>query len=122
MPAACPLYPCASADGGQAHALLAQLAMDDIDAALEQGLMLAQACPDCSPSCMARLIEARDARIAALAARERYRARAARVARRKTERDATRITVAPAQVKAPALPASAADVLARALAKARTQQ
>lgn len=122
MPATCPLCACTRADGAPAHALLALLATGDIDAALEGGLLASQPCPDCSPSCTSRLAEARDARIAALAARERYRARTARIVRRKAERDAARIPVAPAQVqvKMPALPATAADALARALAKART--
>ncbi|MEO6227274.1 MAG: hypothetical protein ABIO61_05390 [Thermomonas sp.] len=120
MSAPCPLCACTSADGSQAHALLSLLITDDIDAAMEAGLLTATTCPDCSPSCMLRLLEACNARIAALAARERYRARTARLVRRKDERDAARIAASLAQVKAPALPTSAADALARALAKART--
>lgn len=107
-------------EGKHAHALLARLAADDIDAALELGLLRATMCAECLPSCTSVLVEARNACIAALAARERYRARTARLVRRKAERDAARIAGSPAQVTAPALPASAADALARALAKART--
>jgi hypothetical protein len=54
---------------------------------------------------------------AAWAARERYRARAVRLARREAERDARR-TPAPAPDVKPALPAAAAAILARAKARA----
>ena len=79
---------CGCAGAHPAHALLAMLAIDDLDAAMEHGLLDALPCPGCDAACNVRLIEARDARHSALAARERHRARAA------------------------------ADVLARALAKA----
>ncbi|RZA19265.1 MAG: hypothetical protein EOP93_09215 [Lysobacteraceae bacterium] len=99
------------------------LASHDLDAALEHGLLDAQPCPACDPACSARLLEARDARRFALAARERHRARAARLVRRKAGRETTRAsTAAPAAdatiASRPALPGAATDVLARALAKA----
>jgi hypothetical protein len=106
-------------DGARAHALLTLLAADDIDAAMENNLLGTTNCPGCLPSCMSRLAQARHACITCRDARDRYRIRTARLLRRKAERDAARITVAP-QMKAPTLPASAADALARALAKART--
>ena len=113
----CPF--CACTQPHPAHALLAALREDDLDAALDHGLLDAQPCPGCDAACNAQLIEARDARRIALAARERFRARGERLARRKAEREAARAPVpSPSPVKAPALPATAADVLARALAKA----
>ena len=118
MAVPCPHCACASVDGGDAHALLALLALDDLDAALAQGLLDAHACPACDAACNARLLAAREQRRIALAARDRYRARGARLARRKAEREAARAPAASPVAKAPALPPSAADVLARALAKA----
>lgn len=118
MAAACPRCACASAEGARAHALLALLADDDLDAALELGLLAPVACPACSGGCNARLADARDARQAALDARERYRMRAQRLARRNAARDAARRAPASATSNIPALPPAAADALARALAKA----
>ena len=118
MATPCPHCACASADGGGAHALLAMLAVDDLDAALEHGLLDAEPCPACDIACNQQLIAARDGRHFALAARERYLARSQRLLRRKAMREATRTPAALPTAKAPALPPSAADVLARALAKA----
>ena len=118
MATPCPHCACASVDEAGAHALLALLAKDDLDAALVQGLLDARACPACDAACNARLIAAREERRFALAARDRHRARGARLARRKAEREATRASVPLQAAKAPALPPSAADILARALAKA----
>ena len=106
-----------------AHALLAALRMDDIDAALAHGLLDAVPCPGCSEACNALLVEARDARRFALAARARFRARGERLARRKAESEAARTPApAPTASQAPALPTAAADALARALAKARERR
>lgn len=114
----CASCPCMQPD--PAHALLAALVADDLDAALESGLLEAQPCPGCDTACTARLLEARDARRFALAARERHRARDARLQRRKAEREAVRRPMAASEAaQAPALPPAAADALARALAKAR---
>jgi len=117
-----PCPACACAQPHPAHALLAALREDDLDAALSLGLLDAQPCPACAAECGVRLIEARDARRFALSARERHRARAARLARIKAEREAARRPVAaPAtqQATPAALPSAAADALARALAKAK---
>ena len=115
----CPGCTCVQAHS--AHAVLAALRADDLDSAMALGLIEAQPCPDCSDACKARLIAARDARRAALATRERYRAREARLSRIKAERAAAR-RPAPASTevqRTPALPKAASDALAKALAKAR---
>lgn len=123
MQVRCPHCACAAIAGGEAHALLALLAADDLDAALEGGLLDARPCPACDAGCNARLLEMRDARRVALAARARYRARGERLARRKAERDAARTPeTTAAAAKPPPLPPAAADVLARALAKAGPRQ
>lgn len=118
-----PCSTCTCALEHPTHALLAALREDDLDAALALGLLDAQPCPSCASECGAKLIEARDARRVALAARERHRARAARLARIKAQREAARRPVAApaAQQAAPVLPAAAADALARALAKAKAR-
>ena len=121
MANACPSCGCAAAHA--AHALLAALHADDLDAALGLGLLDAQPCPTCADACTARLVAARDERRFALTARDRFLARAARLARRKAEREAARTPApSPAAMKAPALPSAAADVLARALAKAAARK
>jgi len=102
-----------------AHAVLDALRVNDVDAAIELGLLDGVPCPGCRDDCNARLRQARDERHFALAARERHRARAARLQRRAAEREARRAP--PAQTAAadtPALPAAAAAALARAKAKA----
>ena len=113
MPTKCPLCNCTETH--QAHAILAALRDDDIDAAIERGLLDAVPCPDCNADCASQLIAARDARLRALAARERFRAREARLARRAAERDAARTNAARQPA---ALPPAAAAALARAKAKA----
>lgn len=99
-----------------ASRLTALLADDDIDAALDAGLTDFDACAHCDPPAVAH-IDAMKRRIRqAWAARERYRARNARLARIAAEREARR---APVLIeKQPALPPSAAAVLARAKARA----
>ena len=126
-PAACPHCGCNAGAGAPAHALLALLAMDAVDAALDAGLLEAEGCGACPPACNARLDAAAQARRTALAARERHRARTLRLARRKAEREAARSAPLPRQADAsahaaPALPSAAADALARALAKARDRR
>ncbi|HWS77662.1 MAG TPA: hypothetical protein VN205_04715 [Thermomonas sp.] len=118
MAAACPQCACTTADAGGAHALQALLAAGDLDAALANGLLEARPCPGCDAACTARLLAAREQRRFALAARERHVARAARLLRRKAERDTLRSQPTAPAARMPALPAGAADVLARALAKA----
>ena len=120
MAAACPSCGCVAPH--PAHAVLAALRADDLDAALTLGLLDTQSCPACDAACTATQFAARDARRVALAARDRYRAREARLARRKAARDAARAVTPLPAAKAPALPTAAADVLARALAKAAARK
>ena len=122
MAPGCPHCTCVAADDGSAHTLQAMLAADDVDAAMARGLLEAQPCPGCDATCNARLILARDARRVALDARQRHRARAARLQRRKAEREAARAPLPTNASATPALPAAAADALARALAKARERR
>jgi len=107
------------------HAIAAALADDDLDRAIESGLLGSNGCTDCSAACTSALIVQRDARLDALAARERYRQRNARLQRRAAERAARRAPPpaidTPAEAAAPirpALPSAAAAALARAKAKA----
>ncbi|HET7127028.1 MAG TPA: hypothetical protein VFI26_08060 [Lysobacter sp.] len=113
MPVQCPICDCTETH--PAHAILAALREGDLDAAIERGLLDAQPCPRCNADCASRLIAARDARLRALAARERFRAREKRLARRAAERDAARTNAARQPA---ALPPAAAAALARAKAKA----
>lgn len=116
---ACPICGCGDPHGAAAHAILAALAEDDIDRAMTLGLLEQPPCLACAPTCAAALVQARDARASALHARDRYRARNARLQRRAEELKAKR-TVATAEVgpKPGALPTAAAAALARAKAKA----
>lgn len=104
-------------------ALAAAIDADDLDAAIELGLLRFEPgnkmpCDRCRPA-IGRLIVARDARLAALAARDRYRRRNARLEQRAQTRAAKRLANAPiAGTASPALPAAAAAALARAKAKA----
>ncbi len=98
------------------------LATDDIDAAIEAGLMRFTPCPACDSIAVARVVAEQQRLTTAWAARDRYLARKARLARRAEERDARRS--APLPERKSALPAAAAAILARAKAKAaeRTKQ
>ena len=112
---------CASREGDAHHRIAEALARDDIDAALTLGLLTAAACPACGADCRARVERIGDQRRGALAARERYRARAVRLARRAAERDARRAgpaTTAGPGTATPALSGAAAAALARAKARA----
>ena len=105
------------------HVIAAALATDDLDRAIETGLLACEPCPGCDPVCTASLLAARDARRGALAARERFRARDARLRRRAEERAARRVvvtslTTTPGESPRPALPPAAAAALARAKARA----
>ncbi len=114
---ACVACACASSDGEAAHRILAALREDDLDRAIELGLLDETTCEQCSPGCTLALAQARDVRRRALAARERHRDRALRLERLQRERDARR---APTQARtgAPALPPAAAAALERAKARA----
>jgi hypothetical protein len=119
MSVPCPACSCSDIRGANTHAIAAALAEDDIDRAIETGLLAAMPCSGCDDACSARVIAARDARRSALAARDRYRARQARLARRAQERAAARATPVTATPEAkPALPPAAAAALARAKARA----
>ena len=121
----CPRCACAAREDGGAHALQRALVADDLDAALQAGLLDAHPCLGCSDACNGALVEARDARRFALSARERFRAREARLQRRRAERDAARRPAATTStIAAPGddLPPAAADALARALARARERR
>lgn len=102
------------------HAVIAALADDDLDRAIESGLLAATRCDACAPHCRATLLAARAQRSNALAARERYRARMARLQLRvqaRAARRGTTPTTSQAETKPP-LPSAAAAALARAKAKA----
>ena len=119
MSSPCPVCGCSEMRGATTHAIAAALAEDDLDRAIETGLLAAMPCSGCGDACNARVIAARDARVSAYAARERYRARQARLQRRAEERAATRtIPVTATQEAKPALPSAAAAALARAKARA----
>nr|WP_251044436.1 hypothetical protein [Lysobacter sp. ISL-52] len=112
------------------------MARDDLDRAIALGLLNDDAdptlaCAHCTPACALAIGQARANRLTALAARDRYRARAQRLQRRADERAAQRAGAAPiaasevadALVEAAppprtALPSAAAAALARAKAKA----
>lgn len=103
--------------------LFARVQADDLDGALQAGLMDyvagaddARLLPD-HPELPARLLQAQLQLQRGWAARERFRARAVRLARREAERDARRTPLPAPDVK-PALPAAAAAILARAKARA----
>lgn len=112
---ACVRCGCIVGAGDDAHRIVAALAVDDLDAAIEAGLLDASTCSACTPECRATLAHARDERHRALAARERFRDRTLRLARRQHERDAAR---APAEASKQSLPPAAAAALARAKARA----
>ncbi len=100
--------------------LLHLVANDDLDAAVQAGLMdyapdPAQPGLDASQSQL--LLDAQQRLRQAWAARARHRARDARLARRAAERDARRAPP-PAPDSKPALPSAAAAILARAKARA----
>jgi hypothetical protein len=103
-------------DCGHGSLLLDLLRNDDVDAAIEAGLMRYVPCPACDPVLAAELIGTQRKLSMAWAARDRYLARNARIARRAAERDAQRSPAIP-EAKSP-LPPAAAAILARAKAKA----
>jgi len=102
---------------------LAALVADDLDCAIELGLLTNSGCAGCSDVCSQTMTATREARLRALAARERFRARETRLQRRADDRANKRIThpettVSNAAEAKPALPSAAAAALARAKAKA----
>jgi len=108
---------CGVRDGDAAHRINAALAVDDLDGAIDAGLLDDLECGACSDACRALLAQARDARRRALASRERFRDRTLRLAQRQRERDARRAPTQDAMSNTP-LPPAAAAALARAKARA----
>ena len=114
---------CTDPRGRAVHAIATALAVDDLDRAIDAGLLTCVPCPGCDADCSASVIAARDSRVGALAARERFRAREARLQHRARERAARRaVAVGPqpsdGQAPRPPLPSAAAAALARAKARA----
>jgi hypothetical protein len=110
---------CSDAAGSHVHRIVAALDRDDLDAAIDAGLLDGDVCAGCSPACRAVLHDARESRRAALAARDRFRGRQARLARRQLERSLRREAATPQPgAMSPSLPPAAAAALARARAKA----
>ena len=107
-------------DAPDPHHLAALLRDDDIDAALDAGLMayVKDDRHDLDDDTHALLADAQQRLRTAWDARERHRAREARLARRQAERDARRAKPPTPTALGPALPAAAAAALARARAKA----
>ena len=104
-----------------ARSLRAYLVADDIDAAIAAGLMAFQPCACAGDDALLAMQAQQRLRIA-WDARERYRQRQVRLARRAAEREARRLKVAEVtsatEAARPALPTGAAAILARAKAKA----
>jgi hypothetical protein len=114
---------CSAPLGAEVHRVMAALLDDDLDGAIRAGLLADHVCDGCSAACTAMLLARRNARQFALAARERFRAREARLAQRQQQRIAHRSPVPPAGTEGPpALPTAAAAALARAKAKAAGRQ
>lgn len=113
---------CTHAGADVAHRIADALAEGDLDAAMSAGLLDSVSCQACTPACRVTLLSARDERRSALAARGRFRARQARLARREAERAASRNPTANAGTLIPAqaspLPPAAAAALERAMARA----
>ena len=116
---------CRARDAQLIHAIAAALRLDDLDAALRFGLMESDPSASCAEGCLAGVDAARRTRATAFAARARFQARNARLARRREESEERR--AAPRDVpldstlldvSLPALPSAAADALARAKARA----
>nr|WP_244243990.1 hypothetical protein [Lysobacter alkalisoli] len=114
---------CGDAGATAVHAVIEALLADDLDRAIDLGLMTVAPCPGCSPACRGKLTDARAARERALAARERFRNRQARLQRlaeerrERREKTATASQPAPGRTRPP-LPDAAAAALARARARA----
>jgi len=104
--------------------LLQLLQSDDVDAAIEAGLMRFRPCAACEcevvgyTSLCAPIMQAQKRLSRSWAARDRYRARQARLARQAAIRDARRAPAPAEKKEKAALPPSAAAILARAKAKA----
>ena len=125
---------CLACNDAGIAALAAAVAVDDLDAAIEHGLLAFEAPTGCCVACVPRIaavLAARDARRQALAARERFRARQARLVERTEAKARRRAATAPAQdappqtastATAPALPSAVQAALARAKARAAAKR
>jgi hypothetical protein len=109
--------PTATAIVDGAH-LVALILDDELDAALEAGLMEFVDDPALAPAARGLILAMQRRLREAWDARERYRARGARLARRKAVRDGRRGAAPVAAAGKPALPPAAAAALARAKARA----
>jgi len=112
---------CRDPRGAAAHVINAALRMDDVDGAIEAGLLdRTIECASCADECREQLHHVREERIVALAARERFRARNERLERRARERAEKRAPAPSNDVATPtpSLPSAAAAALARAREKA----
>jgi hypothetical protein len=101
-----------------AQRLLALLRDDDLDAAIEAGLMTFDGFDTLTSDERVAIAAAQERLRDAWAARDRYRARETRLTRRAAERRAKRAPPAGDNGKPPPLPPAAAAALARAKAKA----
>ena len=101
--------------------LAALLAADNLDAAIEAGLLQWSPGTDDDARLQAAVQAARQHLLTALAARERHRNRAVRLRRIAAERDARRTPAPASPGAAGALPSSVAAILARAKARAAQQ-
>lgn len=97
--------------------LAALIDRDEVDAAIDTGLMDFAPCPACDPAVASIILGAQRRLAFAWAARDRYRAREARLQRIAAERAARRAPP-PQAAKPSALPPTAAAILERAKAKA----
>ena len=103
-------------DCTDAMALSRLLDAGDVDAALRAGLMAIVPCPSCDADSIANVHAVQQRLAKAWAARARYLARTARLARLAAARDARRADMEIERKSA--LPPSVAAILARAKAKA----
>ncbi|MCR6663754.1 MAG: hypothetical protein NVV60_11595 [Luteimonas sp.] len=115
-----PATPADASDTPDPLRLIAMLRDGDLDAAIEAGLMRFDASGSMSDDsdAIATIVSAQRQLQEAWEARERHRARAARLQRIASERAAKRTQPASTTSTKPSLPAAAASALARALAKA----
>ncbi len=116
----------AAVSGIDLVAIARALRVDDVDAAINLGLLdwdgdvASSRDAGLGEADIAHLLRVRSERLAALAARERYRARNARLQRLQDERRQRQAeSVSSAATGSPALAGAAAAALARALAKAK---
>jgi hypothetical protein len=103
-------------DCAEAMALSRLLDADDLDAAVIAGLMDFEPCPSCDQQSTMNVLAFQQRLAKSWAARDRYLARTARLARLAAERDAKRDGIRIENKTS--LPPSVAAILARAKAKA----